>query len=467
MKWNDHPALRALHQSLTRYMAEHADVADWQIRAQYSEGCQSLLLGTAGNALSVYQDRSVDDLALSLTLYCPSPDGTLLGSSSGSIDPRANLNEQLALIHSSALLAMNPFYPLADKPTGAYPKVESGDARLVNHLGQTHADLIARIAAHSLTLQAVQINSAELFSNVHHQLLQSSNGIDARKVSTDLYFEVAMERAPGPNDQEVLKYWHFVGLDDADLEAKLDAVAIETLMTVAAELPPSRDQATILIDSYGISKLVAALINQLDAASEFAKGPHLLPGDSVLTGTPQAGTDQLSVSVDPSLAQMAKSSPFTAEGLIAQKAEVIVNNQVLTQLIDARMAHYLGKAVNGISGNLVVNSGSLSKAELLSSAKEVIEILDFSSLLVNAATLTWSSEIKLGRLYRQGQFVATLKGGIVSGNVRASLGGFKFSAQRVKRNTVGGYFEAASGYDGPEHMLIWTGIQIAGQAENS
>jgi predicted Zn-dependent protease len=467
MNWNDHPALSALHESLARYTADHPEVADWQIRAQYSEGCQSLLLGTAGNGLTVYQDRNIDDLALSLTLYCPSADGSQLGSSSSSIDPKADLNPQLALIHSSALLAMNPFYTLPDKPTSDYPLVEAADTRLVSQLNQTHTDLIARIAAYSPSLQGVQVNSAELFSNVHHQLLQSSAGIDARKVSTDLYFEVAMERAPGPNDQEVLKYWHFVGLDDADLEAKLDAVAAETLMTVAAELPPSRDQATILIDSYGISKLVAALVNQLDAASEFAKGPHLLPGDSVVTGEADAESDQLSVTIDPSLQQMAKSSPFTADGLIAQKAEVIGNNQVLTQLINSRMAHYLGKPVNGISGNLVVNSGSLSKAELLNSADEVIEILDFSSLLVNSATLTWSSEIKLGRLYRQGQFVATLKGGIVSGNVRASLGGFKFGAQRVKRNTVGGYFEAASGYDGPEHMLIWTGIQIAGQVENT
>jgi len=68
-------------------------------------------------------------------------------------------------------------------------------------------------------------------------------------------------------------------------------------------------------------------------------------------------------------------------------------------------------------------------------------------------------------LHRKDKPATVLKGGIASGDVKASLASFKFSNETVKRNTSGGYFEAANGYVGPEHMLIWQGISIAGLEE--
>jgi predicted Zn-dependent protease len=463
MNWNQDLALISLSQAVTDYCASQDDVTDWAISAKQSTACQSLLLGNETNQLAIYQDRDVDDQSYKVTLYVSNDDQSLLGSSSASINLVNDTSRQLEQIRANAALAMNPSYPLAEKPQADYPELESFCPTVLENMSEAHQQLVARLQKHVETLQGVQVNSAEIYTNVHHHLLRTSKGIDVQKTTTDLYFETAMELVPGPNLQEVLKYWHFVGMNDADIEAKLDSVAIETLLTTESALPPNRESATVLVDSYAISKIAAAIASQLTGAAEYAQGPHFKPGDVVTTGDADAQSDRLNLTIDPTLKQMAKTSPYTDEGLIAEKADVIVDNLVKSQIMDTRMAHYLSKSANGIYGNLVVPAGTHSRDELLNEKDEVIEILDFSSLLVNPSSLTWSSEIKLGRLYKNGEPVQTLKGGIVSGNVRSSLAGFKFSSETTERNTAGGYFEAASGYQGPEYMLMWKGITIAGE----
>jgi predicted Zn-dependent protease len=462
MNWNQDKALASITQSVTQYTLMHSEVSDWAISGKHSYACQSLLLGGKLNELEVYQDRDVDDQSYKVTLYVSKSDNSQLGSSSATIILANNINSQLHQIKTNAALAMNPSFPLAAKPTMAYEKLESYCLTIVENISLAHQQLVERILQHSLTLQGVQVNSAEFYTNVHHHVLRTSQGIDAQKTTSDLYFESAMELLPGPNLQEVLKYWHFVGLHDADIESKLDSVAKETLLTSESTLPPSHENATVLVDSYAISKIAASIASQLNGSAEYSQGPHLKVDDVVPTQKVDAKSDRFNLTIDPTLKQMAKTSPFTAEGTVAEKADVIVNNVVQSQIMDTRMAHYLNKTPNGIYGNLVIPAGSESREELLSGSDEVIEILDFSSLLVNPSSLTWSSEIKLGRLHRQGKPVQTLKGGIVSGNLRTSLAGFKFSSETTSRNTAGGYFEAASGYQGPTYMLMWKGITIAG-----
>jgi predicted Zn-dependent protease len=465
MNWNDDQSLATIVQAVTEFEKTHSHVSGWAINGKASDACQSLLLGGNANTLSVYQDREVDDLSYRVTLYVTSDDQTEVGASSATILLGGDLLSQLEQIKANASLAMNPAYPLADQPKSPYPAVESYCPLIVADMNLAHKKLIERVQLHAALLQNVQVNSAELYTNVHHHLLKTSQGIEAQKITTDLYFEVAMELTPGPNLQEVLKYWHFVGVNDADVEAKLDEVAQETQLTTEAFMPPARESATILVDSYAISKIAAAIASQLNGSAEYSKGPHLKPNDTLPSGEVDASSDQLNLTIDPTLKQMAKTSAFTDEGTVAEKAHVIVDNKVQQQVLDTRLAHYLSKAPNGIYGNLVIPAGTASRTELLNYADEVIEILDFSSLLVNPSSLTWSSEIKLGRLYKNGQPVKTLKGGIVSGNVRDSLTGFKFSSETTSRNTAGGYFEAASGYQGPTFMLMWNGISIAGETD--
>ncbi len=465
MSWKNNVHLSAITQALSTFSSATSNMHGWVLRATASEGRQSLMMSKRDNQINVYQDRTVAEESFQVELYVPSADGTQMGTAKGSLDPVANIENQLVTLHQNAQLALNTYFELPDKPDAPYADVQAADPDIVADIDGAHQKLIERVQHHCSTLTGAIVNSAELFINKHSKYMVSSKGIETEQETTDLYFEVAMEKAPGPNDQEVLKYWNFIGLKDADIETKLDSVVRETLLTEKATVPPMRDSAVILVESYAISKIIAALLAQANGSAEYAKGPHFKAGQSICSVEPDSESDRLTVSIDPTVPQMAKTTAFTPDGLAAQGGVIINEGIVATQIIDARMAQYLNTQANNIYGNSVVAIGTASKAELLAQFDEVIEILDFSSLLVNPSTLTWSSEIKLGLLHRKDKPATVLKGGIASGDVKASLASFKFSNETVKRNTSGGYFEAANGYVGPEHMLIWQGISIAGLEE--
>ncbi len=159
---------------------------------------------------------------------------------------------------------------------------------------------------------------------------------------------------------------------------------------------------------------------------------------------------------------MALSTAFTDEGLPAERAAVVADGVVCRQLVNVRFGQYLGRPANGIAGNLVVPAGRWSREELLAAAPEVLEIVTFSSLLVNPQTLSWSSEIKLGRLHRRGQAPVLVKGGLVSGNLRENLRDARFSNRLATRNLLARAWYLAKGYCGPDLMLIQAGVKIAG-----
>ena len=465
MTWQNNSQLSTIIQALNIFTTETPKLHGWVLKATSSHGRQALMMAMQPNTLPVYQDRTVSEMSFQVELYAPSADGSQMGTAKGSIDPLTDLATQLQTLHDNARLALNAYFKLPEKSSEPYPQVQAADPNILADIDSAHQHLIDRIQQQCQQLSNVIVNSAELFTNQHSEYRITSTGIETEQETTDLYFEVAMEKAPGPNDQEVLKYFHFVGLADADVEAKLKAVAREALLAEKASLPPMRNSATILIDSEAISKIVSAIVAQANGTAEFAKGPHLKPGQTIHTGTQDHASDQLTIKLDPYEPQMAKTTAFTPEGLPPQRAVIIEDNAVMNQIIDSRMAQTLNVSANHIYGNCVVAPGNSTKEDLLALRDEVFEILDFSSLLVNPATLTWSSEIKLGLLHKKGEPTKVLKGGIVSGDIKASLASFKFSNHVIKRNTAGGYFEAANGYMGPEHMLIWQGISIAGQEE--
>lgn len=466
MHWQNNAILADIETALADFQSAHPDLHGWQLEAKQTHGRQTLMLGNnEQNTLHSYQDRNVSDASFQLSLFVPSEDGDKMGTAKGTVDPAGSLLTQFETLLGNARQAMNPFFTLPE-PDIDYPDASGADPDILGDLHGAHLGLEQQLCRQTETLQGVQVNSAELYTNKHEHLILSSTGIRASRQSTDIYFEVAMEKRPLPNNQEVLKYWHFVSLDDIDITRLLAGVAEEAKLTDQANLPPAREDATILVDAYAISKFIAALASRLDAGAEFSQAPHFVADDKVFTGDKDPQSDCLTLTVDPTLEQMAKTSPYTNEGLPAQKAIIIQDDTVLTQTINSRMAQYLDKPANHIFGNYQVSPGQASREQLLDQ-EEVFEILDFSSLLVNPTSLTWSSEIKLGRWHRRGQPTVMVKGGIVSGSLKSSLSGFRFSKDTVRRNTTGGYFEATNGYTGPAYMLTWRGITLAGQEDNN
>lgn len=459
---HDDPFLSPLMLALASARAELPGLHAWCATRRTLDSRQTLLLGRPGNGLTAYQDRTVAETTYTLQLYARQENPAVMGTSVATVDPLRPLPAQIAAALAAARLARNPAWELPPPPGTPYPEVRTADPAILADPGAEQARLLALLRREAAALAGVRLNSAEAYVNRRSLRAHWSTGIAVEKQASDVYVEIAAEPLPGPNRQEVNPFIEAVGVDGLELPEFFRRVAEETRALGRTELPRTTEQAVVLIDAEAIATLLHELTGQFRAEVEYEKRPCLLPGAEVASGPVAAGADRLNLVLDPLLPAMALSTAFTDEGLPAERAVVVEDGVVRRQLVNVRFGQYLGRPANGIIGNLVVPAGRWSRDELLAAASEVLEIVTFSSLLVNPQTLSWSSEIKLGRLHRRGQAPVLVKGGLVSGNLRDNLRDARFSNRLTTRNLLARAWYPAKGYCGPDLMLIQAGVKIAG-----
>jgi len=452
----------SLTTALTAAQTELPGLHAWCATRRTLESRQTLLLGRPGNDLAAYQDRTVSETTYTLQVYARQDNPAVMGTSVATVDPLRPLPAQIAATLAAARLARNPVWELPTPPGIPYPEVRTADPAILADPGTEQARLLALLRREAAALDGVRMNSAEAYVNRRSLQARWSTGIAVEKQSSDVYVEIAAEPLPGPNRQEVNPFIEAVGVDGLDLPGFFQRVAEETRALGRTELPQTTEHAVVLIDAEAIATLLHELTGQFRAEAEYEKRPCLLPGAEVASGPVAADADRLNLILDPLLPAMAQSTAFTDEGLPAERAVMVENGIVRRQLVNARFGQYLGRPANGITGNLVVPPGRWSREDLLAAAPEVLEIITFSSLLVNPQTLSWSSEIKLGRRHRRGQPGALVKGGLVSGNLRDNLRDSRFSNRLTTRNLLARAWYPAKGYYGPDLLLIQSGVKIAG-----
>ncbi len=455
----------------------------YSVTIRKSRSLQNLLIGDDETGIQSYQDRDVDELSYSMTVYSRHGEqNENMGQFYMSLDPMTPLEEQIQMAFEGSLMVCNPPWTLAKPPEKGYMNVINHDPTIMENQEAVRTRLLSEIASCARNLKEVKLNSAELYVNLSESLTQTSGGLTLPEASTDIYFEAAMEQSKGVfahdihakkaanegklnfNTQEVHRYFKGVTVAEMDVPGYFHLMEEETLSLGATLLPMTSQNATLIVDEEVIASFLNAIQDQLSADAEYNRFPHLLPENAIARSSDggKVDGDLLNLTLDPLIPSMVKSTPFTSEGLAAQKADVIVNGIVKHQIIGNRMGQYLKKEPNGIAGNHLVPAGNYTKSELIAMEPECIEILSFSSLLINPRTLTWSSEIKLGRLYRDGKAVALLKGGVASGDIREHLLSMRFSSNIVTRNAPADSWHSAVGYKGPDAMLIRRGARIAG-----
>ncbi|OFZ51358.1 MAG: hypothetical protein A2381_17740 [Bdellovibrionales bacterium RIFOXYB1_FULL_37_110] len=456
--------LPKLKNEIIKTQKEKKDVFHgWKILLSDVRSIQSLMLGDEKLGLVGYQEREVFDHAYSIEIFTRHGNPVMMGNSTCNIDPLSPLNDQILKTLNNALTVNNQLWDLPKIENEKVKDIITYDPALKNNMAAAHQKLIQEASFKVKSLQGVKVNSAELYTNNRSTYFETSTGLIGEQDRTDVYFEIAMEKLPLPNTQEVHLIKSAIGIEDMNISRFIDEALEQTLSLNDAILPRTQENAVVLINTEAIARLLDGLLIQMNAYREYYKTPHMLPGQKVFKGEKLPESDILSITIDPTLPIMAASTKFTSEGLCAKAGKVVDNDTVTLQMITHRMGQYLGKPHNCIVGNMIVPLGRYAKEELLKAQAECLEIVSFTSLMVNPSSLSWSSEIKLGKLYHYGKLKSIIKGGIVSGDLGENLCHFQFSNNERKFNKPADDFSTPRGYSGPDAMLIKTGVKIAGE----
>ncbi|MEE9369095.1 MAG: metallopeptidase TldD-related protein [Pontiella sp.] len=438
---------------------EAGSLQAWSLTTTVSRSLQRLYASPDGESLSCHQSRRVDSESFKLSVYTPSKEEGMVGTAMLDLAPYHPIDQQLKEAITLAGGSQNKAWKLAKAPIVEPPSVETCDPAVRDNPEGVALQIEDQFRTAFATTAGCRINSAELFVNYITTSVINSEGLSYETELSELYLETAMEKAGQDNDKEVHEHATSVTVDDLNVAGFIADCALQVSVLGESEEPETTDNASILIDKEALSQMLDAVLEQLNCVNEYLKLPFMNTGDRLGGGY----GDTLSLQLDPTITCMVLSSAYAADGLPAKGGMLIENNEVTNRIIGNRFGQYLGLEANGISGNLIVEPGTLSRDSL--EGMNYVEVIKFSSLLIDSRKLTWSSEIKLGRHMAADGTVTLVKGGVVSGNLKENFIDCKFSSTLGNVNVPKSSYAPPLGYRGPDAMLITRGVSIAGQTK--
>lgn len=446
--------------SFFEYAITSFEAESYQRLYEQDQGCQKNLF--------CHQDRCVQEDSYDVTIWLSQSDqewGVVhfdIVFASGDQTSLQDIEDQIDQAIQMAQYSKSPYWPLDKDICFDLNVGTEAFCSLIYDSPQSVLDNIEREL--STLLQQCEESflacSAEVYVNKKQITFKNSFGFEHSFKKTSFYIELALG-SELEKKQEVLDYQTGVSVQNFVFEDFIDRCVRQVTSLGRTIVPSSRESVSILIHMKDFSEIVDAVEDQLVSFREYQKYPHLKEEEVIYAEGERKG-EAFDLSCDPFSPMMACSVPFIGNGVLPRRGCLIEDGQVKNRIVGVRESTYLSIPSNYLSGNMIVSSGSSSYEELCQMEDEVLEVVSFSSLLVDDNSLTWSSEIKLAYLRRKGEIVQMLKGGVLSGHIRKNLSCSFYSNDRVCYNRIADAYHSAIGYIGPQYVLFKEGVSLSG-----
>lgn len=431
------------------------DVKAWTVTQEHVHRRERYFM-LDGSALITDQDRNVHSQNIQLRLFVPIGKPGRQGEIAKKLFPSMSLKEQLDSAIESAKQTDHQAWDLPTEVPAHLPQLSTADPRMAEDLEGVVNRLTSDISMAVSKKRDTKFNSAELFLSLHDSEMHLSNGLIHRSSQSRIYTEAAYsyQRAGvngKPESDEYLNSRWAVCLDDMPIEKIFDETSDRARHSLDV-VKPSTGKYSVIIDADVLATLFHAQVSQLSSANSYHGLPFVKPGDDLVR---DAQGDLITLTLDPSLDYGADTTAVSEQGLPQSPFRLVDKNKVIATSTDKRYADYLKAPITTVRGNLVVEGGALSHPELTKQAPRVLEILQFSGLFADPNSGTYSSEIRLARLYdNESGKVSYIKGGSLSGSFVENFQNARFSKTRVKRATFHSNSSSGEGYFGPEYALL-------------
>jgi predicted Zn-dependent protease len=415
-------------------------------------------------ALVVDQDRNVhsQNIQVKIAVRLPSrPDRQ--GEITKKLFSTMPLKEQLDSAIEAALQTDHKAWNLPSEIPHDLPTLQTTDPRMAEDLNSVTDKVSKQISQVVSKKKDTAFNSAELFLSVHNREFHLSNGLNHRSSQSRVYVEAAYSfarknsKGESESDEYLNTRWG-VNLDDLALEEMFDETSDRARHSRGLEKPIT-GKYPVIIDADVLSTLFYNHVSLLSSANTYNDLPSIAVGSEFI---PECRGDLLNVTLDPALPFGGDTVALSEQGLLQKSVKLVEKNKVVNSLTDKQYSDYLGKPATTSRGNVVVEAGQLGYAELTQNAPRVLEILQFSGLFVDPYSGTFSSEIRLARIYDNTKGTVTyVKGGSLSGSIRENFKGIRLSKNRVKRAHFESNSNQGHGYFGPDYALL-SDVSIVG-----
>ena len=372
------------------------------------------------------QNRMRDVEHITLTLYKRFSEGgqEFLGSASAGIPPtasRAEAEKLIAQLLGEAKLIRNPLYRLNEPRGEAAPIAETPDLRAIS------GEFIRALRSVEESAEA-DINSYEIFADCVTRRFISSTGIDVTDVYPSSMTEVVVNARRGEHEIELYRMYKSGSCDAAALKASVAETLRIGRDKLRAEKTPALGRCDVVFSTDDALEIYRYFIDRMSSNMVYRHISDFEIGKRVCE---DAGGDALTVRALRRLENSSRNGAYDSEGAPVRDM-TIIENSVAKNYFGSRMfSQYLGLEDSFIPGNIAVDGGAVSAAELRTG--KYLEIVEFSDFQVDSASGDIAGEIRLGYLH-DGDKVTVVEGGSVSGTMRELAGTMRFSRERKQYN---------------------------------
>jgi predicted Zn-dependent protease len=402
------------------------DLAGWTVRQVRTRGAQVYAVPQGIESQRVVDGERylIDVLRNTVTI-----EGTpAMGSGDASLLPGQDIEYAIDQATLVAGLVANPLYGLPGP--AAIPDVPLSDPDLQKDTQGVMRDLMERMRAAAAKFPEVRLSAAECFGEIRTTHLINSRGIDAEQESTQIDIEMVLHSRKGDRESEVFDELSRRRVADLDIESAMEDRVQHTRDSLEAKSSISWQGPIVLRhDALAIfmagDNLSGGVIQTLaSAASKYAGLSQWEVGKPVFRG--EIKGDPLIVWANRCMPFGSASDLFDAEGLPAQRIELIRENNLAAFAASQRYADYMQIRATGAFGNTELPPGKTPTSELL--AEPYVEIVQFSWFNPDPITGDFATEIRFGYLVQNG-VRQPFKGGQLVGNYMDTLSNVHWSAE--------------------------------------
>jgi predicted Zn-dependent protease len=432
-------------------LKKRTDLAGWTVRHVQTREAQVYAVPQGiESQRNVDGERYLIDVLRNTTTSEGTP---AVGSGDASLLPGDDIDHAIEKATLVAGLVANPVHGLPGP--APLPDVPLCDPDLQKNASRVMLDVMERIRAAAAKQTNVRLTAAECFGEIRNTHLVNSRGIDAEQESAQIDIEFVLHSGKGERESETFDEITRRRVSDLAVETAIEERARFTLDSLEAE-PPASWQGPVVLRADALAifmagdKLEGSVIRTLASAeSKYAGFSPWEVGKSVFRG--EVKGDPLTVWANRCMPFGTASDRFDAEGLPAQRIEIIRDNQFVAFAASQRYADYLHVPATGAFGNIELPAGKTPASTLLSDS--YVEIVQFSWFNPDPITGDFATEIRFGYLVQDG-VRKPFKGGQLVGNYMDALADVRWSAET-------GFFGA---YLGP-HTARFNELKIAGEGE--
>lgn len=379
-----------------------------------------------GDRLDMNRASSV--LEYDLKIYVDFEEGGVKykGDASFHLGPTASEEEirtELARAVFSAGFIKNKYYDLPEKEEN-YIDIEASNPIADMELNY---EALAKIFFKDYGYEA-RLNSLELFAVQGYKRVLSSKGVDVSYPYSEFSFEIVTDSDKGAEPVEIFRDYTLKNLDLARIEELYKRQLMETEGRMRATRCKKLDNIRLIISGPAVEEFFQQFYLYQALDSRIMKGISRVKIGKNFVG--DGAAQSLTINMNPALGSSAHASPVDAEGKKLEFYPLFENGIARNIRSSSKYAYYLGLENRGLIECFEVDGGERSIDEYRKG--NYIEILTFSSFLMDDVTGDFGGEFRLAKLVMDGE-ESYVSGGAVSENVFKVQDKMLFTKERETR----------------------------------